>query len=221
MDTSKTAVARIRFSGEEYLLYPGQQFRMGRSNENDLILQDPKISRNHALIEWIGNAFTIRDLGSVNGTFVNNERITSAQLLRDNDEIAVSQNVMSYEIIRAAPGEPIAQAMAGGETEPLNFKGAYLVVAQGLDRGQEYPLWGECVTIGRASRDATWEIRLTDRAVSRPHARLERRTNGFYLVDLESVNGTLLNTSRVRDAYLLKDGDVITVGGTQLVFHDR
>ncbi len=93
------------------------------------------------------------------------------------------------------------------------------MVQAGPDTGQQYPLWGEVITIGRASREATWEIRLTDRSVSRPHARLERGAETVQLVDLESVNGTLLNGVQVTDPVPVQDGDVISVGETQLVYH--
>lgn len=221
MDTSKPPIARLHLAGEEYLLYQGQQVRLGRANENDLLLLDPKISRNHAVIEWNGSGFNLRDLGSVNGTFVNGERIASTRLLHDGDEITLSRIKLRYEIIRVSPGEPIAKTLSAGTTEPLVHRGAYLVVARGSDRGQEFPLWGEVITIGRASRDATWEIRLTDRSVSRPHARLERRSDGYYLIDLESVNGTSLNGARVQGPAPLGDGDVIGVGETHLVFQNR
>ncbi len=98
--------------------------------------------------------------------------------------------------------------------------GSYLVVSAGPDLGQEYPLWGEQVLIGRASREATWEIRLTDRSVSRPHARIDKGPGGYTLTDLDSANGTQVNGSPVKAQPVpLRDGDVIMVGETRLVFH--
>ena len=70
----------------------------------------------------------------------------------------------------------------------------------------------------RSELPVTWEIRLTDKSVSRPHARLERRENCFYLIDLESANGTLLNGNPVLEPALLSEGDLIVVGETHLRF---
>ncbi len=219
MEPSEPPVARLRWNGEERLLFPGQFVRIGRAGENDVVLPDPKISRNHAELEWNGSGFLLRDLGSVNGTYINGQRLdNSNRLLRDGDEILLSVQILTYEIIRAEAARAPGALVSSGVTEPLTAAGANLLVSGGPDMGQQYPLWGETITIGRASREATWEIRLTDRAVSRPHARLERREDGYFLVDLESANGTQLNGAPVRTPALLKNGDVILVGETRLTF---
>jgi ABC transport system ATP-binding/permease protein len=219
MDSPKLPIARVRWNTDEYLLYPDQLVRIGRASDNDIILADPKISRNHAELAWNGSGFTLNDLGSANGTFINGQRMANTKrLLRDGDDILLGVQKLIYEIIRADAPEAPPVPVAVAETEPLEHMGAYLVVSGGPDMGQQYPLWGETITIGRASREATWEIRLTDRAVSRPHARLEHREDGFYVVDLESANGTLLNGIPVQAPIPLKDQDVISVGETRLTF---
>jgi pSer/pThr/pTyr-binding forkhead associated (FHA) protein len=222
MESSKLPVARLRWNAEERLMYLGQTIRVGRASDNDIVLNDPKVSRNHAELEWSGTGFTLRDLGSVNGTFVNGQRLANAsRLLRDGDEILLNMQRLMYEIIRAESDQLPSGPGVAKAIEPLEQIGSYLIVSSGPDLGQQYPLWGETITIGRASREATWEIRLTDRSVSRPHARLEHRKDGFYLVDLESANGTLLNDVQVQAPAVLKDGDVISVGETRLTFHLR
>src|SRR5512146_2844235 len=216
MEFSKPPVARLRWDSEERLLFPDQIIRLGRASDNDIVLNDPKVSRNHAELGWNGTGFTLRDQSSANGTFVNGQRLVNTpRLLHDGDEIHLSKFSMYYEIVRSESTEPVNLSTA----DLLGHIGAHLAVSGGPDMGQQYPLWGEVITIGRASREATWEIRLTDRAVSRPHARLEHREKGFFLVDLESANGTHLNGARVRSPALLKDGDVIAVGETRLTFH--
>jgi hypothetical protein len=78
-----------------------------------------------------------------------------------------------FELMRESSRDEQAVPSAAGWVEE-ETTGPRLVVSAGPDQGQVFPLWGEVITTGRTSRDATWEIRLTDRAVSRPHARLER-----------------------------------------------
>lgn len=211
--------ARLRFQGSDRLLYPGHDVRMGRAAENDMVINDPKVSRIHAALEWNGSGFSLRDLGSINGTYVNGERLSSmARLLRDGDQINLSKFDMTYEIIRIEAPAPVTSIPALAATEPLAPAGPSLIVVDGPDLGQVYPLWGEQITIGRSSREATWEIRLTDRAVSRPHARIERSESGFTLIDLNSANGTLLNDKPVTGPVPLNDGDVISAGESRLVF---
>ncbi|MBE0698129.1 MAG: FHA domain-containing protein [Anaerolineaceae bacterium] len=204
--------------GNRIYLYPGQKIRLGRAPENDVVLDDPMISREHALIEWNGNGFLLSDLGSINGTYVNTTRLMSAaRQLRDGDEISLSRHMLLYELLRddaRGVNLPVEEAAS----QMVEAKGPRLIVSAGPDMGQEFPLWGEVIIIGRTSREATWEIRLTDRSVSRPHARLERSENACTLSDLESANGTLINNSPVTNPVLIQAGDVITLGETSLVY---
>jgi serine phosphatase RsbU (regulator of sigma subunit) len=77
------------------------------------------------------------------------------------------------------------------------------------------PLLGEAVSIGRAS-DCT--IPIKDRYLSRKHAEIVAVSNGWMLKDLGSANGTYLNGSRVEHDEVLKTGDRIRLGDTEIVF---
>ena len=71
-------------------------------------------------------------------------------------------------------------------------------------------------TIGR-NRDAALPLR--DRTLSRRHSVLMYvRTEGFYLVDLNSTNGSYVNGKRVENRIALQDGDFIRVGHTEFFF---
>lgn len=63
---------------------------LGRSVENDISLDDITVSRRHAVLEWTPDGFTIHDNGSLNGTYVNQERITTSTL-EHGDEIQVGK----------------------------------------------------------------------------------------------------------------------------------
>jgi len=60
---------------------------IGRHPFNDLVLGHKRVSGNHALIEWSGDAWTLRDLGSSNGTSVNGKRIRRKRKLKVGDVI--------------------------------------------------------------------------------------------------------------------------------------
>jgi two-component system, cell cycle response regulator len=71
------------------------------------------------------------------------------------------------------------------------------------------------VTIGR---DDSAEVRMSDAGVSRSHARILTRPDGIvYLVDLESSNGTFVNSERITGPTFLADGDQIRVGFTSVL----
>lgn len=67
----------------------GTSLRVGRQDSNDIVLASPRVSRQHAKLNRIGDNLYVQDLGSANGTFVNGERITKeAVKLQAGDELA-------------------------------------------------------------------------------------------------------------------------------------
>ena len=68
---------------------------IGRSPECEIFLDDVTVSRRHAELERVGEAFTIRDLGSLNGTYVNRRRIESA-VLENDDEVQIGKYRLTF-----------------------------------------------------------------------------------------------------------------------------
>jgi FHA domain/WD40-like Beta Propeller Repeat len=76
--------------------------RIGRGSGSDIILQDSQSSRQHAEISRQGDQFFIRDLGSMNGTFVNDERITGSRALQPGDQIRIGDSVLVSKAVAVA-----------------------------------------------------------------------------------------------------------------------
>ncbi|HLY10229.1 MAG TPA: FHA domain-containing serine/threonine-protein kinase, partial [Planctomycetota bacterium] len=91
-----------------------------------------------------------------------------------------------------------------------------LVVEKGHDKGKAIPIpTGGTVIIGR---DSSTALPLRDTMTSRMHCKIQPQDDGYYLTDLESMNGTYLNGERVRETIKLDHGDLIKIGDTLFTF---
>jgi hypothetical protein len=64
------------------------QLLIGRSPDCDLVVHDPSVSKHHATVQWDGQGAVLEELGSVNGTYVNNHRMKDRWTLRDGDQLS-------------------------------------------------------------------------------------------------------------------------------------
>lgn len=204
---------------------------LGRAPGNDVRLEDPTVSRFHARILSDEQGSRILDLGSGNGTRVNGVEL----------EVKVEYPLVDRALVQIGPFSirylaPVANRVgtdghpaADLEAEPKYlaeqrsqtvvvplFAPPRLVVTtpQGVT---EFPLTGAVMTLGR---DPANDIVVDYDAVSRRHARLDRRDTGWEITDLGSTNGLRLHDRQVENARLT-DGDVLQVGRTvTLQFRD-
>lgn len=93
---------------------------------------------------------------------------------------------------------------------------ATLLVVQGVDQGARFEIGPEPIIVGRGTRSG---IRILDTEVSRSHAQFLYDGKKCVLEDLGSSNGTLVNGRPIRRA-VLKNGDRVQIGRTQLAFQD-
>jgi len=83
---------------------------IGRDNGCDVVLADPKVSRNHAMLRQLGNGdFYLIDEGSSNGSYINGKLITAPTLLRDQDRLGIGSTEILFEH-EAEPAAPEAEA---------------------------------------------------------------------------------------------------------------
>ncbi|MGC8844671.1 MAG: HD domain-containing phosphohydrolase [Candidatus Hydrogenedens sp.] len=74
---------------------------IGRGQENVITLDDPKVSRKHAVVEPTEDGPLLKDLNSVNGTYVGNQKITE-YLLKPGDVFRVGTQLIRYEVIKTS-----------------------------------------------------------------------------------------------------------------------
>ncbi len=86
-----------RPSGRELISLGGERVTVGKSSTNVVSLDhDSTVSRVHAVLENLGFAWSIRDVGSRNGTYLNGEKISAERVLRSGDELRIGKSRLVF-----------------------------------------------------------------------------------------------------------------------------
>jgi len=202
--------------------------KIGRASgtDVDLCISRNTVSAEHARIEYKDNAFYLIDLGSKNGTYLNEkkERITGEVPLKTGDIISFEQYKFKFVVrgqvkkgqTQISPSESINTQLspASGTSTMISTKDAkdvqvsqvieelenieaYLVDAGKATNEKTHRINKRVVKIGRLNRDDI-DICIAQNTVSAEHAQIEYKDNSFYLLDLGSRNGTYLNEGKQR-----------------------
>ncbi len=81
-------------------------YRFGRQKPADIVVPDPTVSSNHAELQIRGDDWFLRDLGSTNGTFVNDEQVRAATKITDRDRLRIGSVHVTVERVAAVVAEP-------------------------------------------------------------------------------------------------------------------
>lgn len=213
----------------ERIVTEKKRISIGRTNDNDIVLENRAVSRKHATIEFNDNAAVIIDNESLNGTFVNNRKI-SEEVLRHEDVVTIGKYALVYHTEATGPGESMS-GMDG--TMVLNTKkqkqlldndrmerqivakyGGSVLMGEENAEFAEYRLDREVTTIGKAK---FVHIKAKGFMLSGIQAKIVKEANTLALVNLGRKGKTLVNGEPVERTEL-KNGDLITVGKSTYKF---
>lgn len=230
--------------GKEYSV-ADEGIVIGRDASADVVVAQNEVSRKHAELAPVDGGYELRDY-SANGVFVNGERIERPVILSRADVIRVgSEEFRFYADLMptpapAAPPPPPARAEALANTVsfaalrdqapaavatppaappmPRPVLASLEVVNAGPAKGQTFDVHAPLVHIGRGAHN---EIVLTDDSVSESHATLQRRDDGWYLIDVGSTNGTYVAGQRLSAERRLDGVPDVRFGGVKMIFQPK
>ncbi len=193
---------------------------IGRAPDNVLCLNDDlTVSRHHAQLALGTNGYLITDVGSSDGTYLNDTRLQAfiPHKISDGDRLTLG-TVFQFTFVGvpiAEPAKPLASpAMPIDRTMVAPFDSG---AVQENAPSQRLNLRGRSsLNIGR---DPTNDMVINHPSASRYHAQIKVQSGRYTLFDLNSTNGTFVNGDLVVGSHALEPGDAIRIGSTQMVFN--
>lgn len=199
----------IDSAGREFVLRPGENV-LGR--QGDIMLDDNRISRRHAVVTVLDSGLTVADLGSTNGTKLDGNAVAAAVPVAQGAVISLG----GYTLTLSLPGESAKTAMPiGGKTAQISVApSASVAVAYLVGEGERFALKPGENTFGR--RDGN-DIVIADAYVSGKHGVIELEDDSIFLTDIGSTNGTMLNDAKLGPNMRtrIESSDVIRLGSLE------
>ena len=191
------------------------ELSIGRTTENDIILQHTSVSRKHAVLYVDHDAVFIQDLGSVNGIVVDEQPIQGNVRINEQSQVKIGTFKLFIEYVSPAESE-----RGGFQTAVVHPNKAHgkLVVINGPQVGKEFYMFEPITSVGRTEEN---DITIAHISVSRHHARLKIEDNGSYVVtDPSSSNGTFVRNQRVAQGIRAWHGDKVRFGHIECLLVD-
>jgi pSer/pThr/pTyr-binding forkhead associated (FHA) protein len=206
----------------ERIVTEKKHLSIGRASDNDIVLDNRGISRKHACIELDGVEAIVIDNESLNGTFVNNRKV-SEEKLRDNDTVTIGKFDLEFHAGANAgegssdlDGTMILNTKKQKEMLESDLQDKQIVrrsgcsVLVGVEKTaeNEYPLDRDTTTIGTSK---FVNIKVGGWFVSGIQAKLISEGDSFTLINVGRKGKTRVNGEPIV-RYDVKNGDIIEVG---------
>jgi len=216
----------------EYRLEKGQSMTIGRREDNTVCIENLAVSGHHAKIDSVGDGFLLTDLQSKNGSFVNDQQVTS-HWLKNGDLVTIGKHTLAVGFGEgeaqpdSANGMDQTMVMDTEKYRSLLAKSALKDETKVLDRDQpavlsylaggegEFELSKKLVKIGK---DSSCDIVVGGMMVGHTAATISRRPNGYFLSYVSGMAKPKVNGETVKESVQLNEFDTIEISGVKLQF---
>ena len=187
------------------LLSEGEQV-IGSDPSCELHIDSLAVQPRHASVTTHDSEAVIRDLGSPDGTFINNQKIEK-HTLQLGDHIRIGKHTLDY--VEVKPTESIAEpepALPDETTTPTtkHLRSGWLQIMTGHNLGKTISLNRNMTNLGTPGVQT---------------AVVAKRNDGFFITHLEGASPPKVGNSSIGDkAFRLNDGDIIQIGNVKMQF---
>lgn len=195
------------FGEEPVAIADGEKLTVGRTGYGaDLEIDDPSSSRRHAELERRQDKLYIKDTESLNGVYLNNERIEQGtwQVIAAGDSVKILNKYIHLPAALVSDNDTYAEPSTDSVETEIKTEARAL-------QDSNFRTELRSKRILRVGRNEDNDIVLPDPTVSRYHAEISFEDGSYYVKDLDSLNGTYLNGQRIKTRREFRETDVIVV----------
>src|SRR6202044_3445667 len=183
----------VRVQGFDRLLDNASSYRIGRDPQADVVVSDPRVSWDHAVLRHSGSNWLLEDFGSTNGTFVNGQRVTQVAISADcsvrlghpADGARLDCSPVGATTRDAANVTPVTARWEAGQAPAVpgqrppgdDAPAARQLGSPSRPPSAVLPMPAKSLRIGRAPDN---DVVVSDLSVSRYHAELRRTGRGEF-----------------------------------------
>ena len=223
----------LKFKDNVIKEYPitGSQVKIGREEDNDIVIDNAAVSRHHAKIKRAGSGYIVEDLNSTNGTFVNEDRIKQQEKLQAGDIVIVGKHSIIFESelkVEAEPGADFGGTMILDTKQqqellkkqrketvlPVEDKQAKLIVIQSGER-KEYKITKDVTVIGKS---LTSDVVLNGFLIPQMVATIKKEGKSFHISGYGGWIQVNVNGRIVGKNWKLYPNDTIEVRKVKIIF---
>lgn len=213
----------------ERVVVDKRRVSIGRTRENDIVLENRGVSRKHALIEFNDSGAVIIDNESLNGTFLNDRKVTE-EILRDSDHITIGKYDLEFhdeeQEVASESGDYDGTMILNTKKQKDRVKrdtqdrntvrrtGGAALIGEANSDFKEFSLEREVTTIGKAK---FVHLKAKGFFLSGIQAKIVKEGAVHSIVNIGSKGKTKLNGEPITRS-LLRNGDLVQVGKTAFRF---
>jgi pSer/pThr/pTyr-binding forkhead associated (FHA) protein len=240
----------LKFKGSvlaDYHLPVGCSLKIGRKTDNDVVIENLAVSGHHAKIDSVGDGFVFIDLKSKNGSFVNEELVTS-HWLNDGDTINIGKHSLMFSYFDSEVRPEDAQSemdktmvMDTNEYRSMIEKSdpkaedATEPVAEDTKETKKkrirgyitYLIGGEGTLalknkLTKIGKDPSSDIVVKGWTIGRTAVTISRTHDGYFLSYVDGFSKPKINDKKIsKKPHKLTDADIIDIGAVKLQFINK
>ncbi len=204
---------------------------IGRDAGCQIVIDHPSVSSRHARVKQNDKGLFLTDLGSTNGTFVNEDKVVDCQLAHQ-DWIHIGKHILMVDLYETLSLDATVQMLSAGSTGASDAEGTLMLDIQG---GSEGPSWAQLdylnflsddqpdfelshrtITIGK-NKDADIVIKgIMSLFAGQPTATISKQDDDYYLDYVSGWIKPKLNGMTIIEPTRINHHDIIRVGPVEL-----